>query len=519
MSPTASNPTVSIGRGLHGSEEGMLSLASLFVVLAFLVLIGFLANISMVTSRKLETQNAADSAAYAAALELARGMNSITALNHLIGELTAVAIMIHTLGGDELYKGEQPKQPKSTEKGLEIAHDIANDIGPEVSLFDKAYTEAKKDIKVGGAIYDSRKQLKSVLTWAFACHAFGSGVSKLPFPYCYQIGEAIQYAAKAFEVKVYEECEILNILEDSASDFLVHAEEAIRQALIPLLYDYESFVIASNLPFLGPCYQANRAAKDMGDPNLAECSLYPLYPQLPVQKEPQQPQNKNKSQLMRATTPWVQWWRQSWMDFGKDYIILSRFACAVQNRTNQYTPEIVKNLREDNSIQLYILKDLNLDSSDKTREKWMSDSDEADKLFTVVGLAYRPAPNVFAPNIFRQENPDGLVCYAQAMFYNANPQRPDSAGDDQWQPIAGWDTLNWLNFDNKGPKVPEFTDKKANDCCDNPGGIHQPRIQLNWRCKLVPTTRLVEATASGGQFGKNLRRTWTTNGTSLSRTH
>src|SRR5690348_4479264 len=108
MGRSASIPSSTSARSLHESEEGMLSLVSLFVVLGFLVLIGLLANAGRVTSRKLETQNAADSVAYSAGVEMGRGMNFVTAINHLVGELTALVVLIHTLGGDELDQGKEP---------------------------------------------------------------------------------------------------------------------------------------------------------------------------------------------------------------------------------------------------------------------------------------------------------------------------------------------------------------------------------------------------------------------------
>jgi hypothetical protein len=62
--PTAGTPG-------HG-EEGSVSLISLVVVFAFLLLCAIL-NTGWVVTRKLETQNAADAAANAASVEMARG--------------------------------------------------------------------------------------------------------------------------------------------------------------------------------------------------------------------------------------------------------------------------------------------------------------------------------------------------------------------------------------------------------------------------------------------------------------
>jgi hypothetical protein len=519
MSTTLSVPLARSLRRLDEGEEGMLSLVSLFVVLGFLVLIGLLANAGLVAARKVETQNAADSVAYSASIEMARGMNSITAINHLIGELTAVVIMVHTLGGDDLDKGKKPSTPQSLQQPLKDSYEAAKDIckvSSDVPVLEDAYDEAKKDSQVGGAIYDSRMRLKKVLTWAFEAHAVGAGIAAgkdIPYigPILEAIGDGISGSAVVFEAKVDQECRTLDLLEQLDKDALNPLKKLVRDVFIKILYEYGTATV-----FATP-FEAGKAIGAIGAPNLADCSSFPpsILLELPVTKEPAQLDDPKKSQLIRAATPWVQWWRQPWMDFGKRALLLSRFACAVETRSTQYTLSIVKSLKEDKSINLYVLKDLDLNGSGKTHERWTysQNSSRADQLFTVVGFAHRPAPDVASGGIFRQENPDGIVCYAQAMFYNANPQQRDS-GDKNWQPTAGWDTLNWAN------RVPEYPGPvPSGDDCPTPT-TPQPRIQLNWQCKLIPTTRLTEAALfQTGPIGRVLRRTLPDEVFKLPRTH
>jgi hypothetical protein len=99
-------------------------------------------------------------------------------------------------------------------------------------------------------------------------------------------------------------------------------------------------------------------------------------------------------------------------------------------------------------------------------------------------------------HIFRQANPNGVLAYSQGMVYNANPQdRPRRAG---WQPVVGWDTLNWDG------DVPEHPSLQPGGGVPNPP---QPVVRLNWQCKLVPTTRLKDAVPfQGGNLGAILRR-------------
>ncbi|HEY7314768.1 MAG TPA: hypothetical protein VH643_35800 [Gemmataceae bacterium] len=507
MRESATLPTAVPARDLHAEEEGMLSLASLFVVLGFLVLIGLLANAGTVTSRKLETQNAADAVAYSASVEMARGMNSITAINHLIGELTALVVLIHTLGGDELDQGKSPPStPALLKTWLTTAYYAAKaidfDATPQVD--DGAYDEASPESDVGGAIYDARKRLKMVLAWAYQAHFFGDVIAKgqyIPIvgAILEGLGDSICAAAWVFEKKVWQECKILDALVTLAKQ-LQRVKVVMRDVLVPGLYYYEKFLIVPAAPL-----QAVNAANEMKTPNLADdVSLYPGWPvlnlNLPVQQEPDQVAVE-RSQLMRASTPWIQWWRQPWIDFGKDVLILSRFAQYFENRSTQYSLSIIKHLKQDKGIKLYVMSNPDPQGRGKTFEPWTfadqpsgdkggyKGSKLADRMFCVVGLAHRRAPDAFGRNIFRyQENPDGMVCFAQAMLYNANPQKRGS-GDKNWQPTVGWDTLNW-----NGP-VPEYPGPvPAGDNTPTPT-TPQPLIRLNWQSKLVPTTseRLTEA--------------------------
>ena len=47
-----------------------MSLAALFVVMAFLVMVSLIGNVSITVNQKIETQNAADAVAYSSAVEM-----------------------------------------------------------------------------------------------------------------------------------------------------------------------------------------------------------------------------------------------------------------------------------------------------------------------------------------------------------------------------------------------------------------------------------------------------------------
>lgn len=513
-------------RRLHAEEEGMLSLASLFVVMGFLLLIGLLFNAGVTTARKLETQNAADAAANSTAVELARGMNAITAANHLMGELTALVVLMHTFAGDTPDGGKTRSTPPGLKAQLASSYYKAKGLAQRtpVPVLDQAYNEASKDSQVDGAIFDARMRLNLVLSWAYQAHGFFGLITEIiqNIPLVNVLTPApasLELAAWFFEAKVYEECLVLDALEYFATTVLQPIKVALRDGVIPGLHTYSWLIATIDTP-----YYASRAASSVGPPNRADCSVYPRFLSLPVHQEPPQLNNPAKSQLVRASTPWIQWWRGPWLDFGKQFLILSRFADAYVQNSNKYTLPIIQNLKQKNGVNLYILNGMDSDGSGKTFESWTRESEEAEQMFTLVGLAHRSAPGLASSGIFRfQGNPDGIACYAQAMFYNANPQVRGS-GDGTWQPTAGWDTLNWDTWSQPLNRqvAPEFPGPMPQvNGTDTPTATPpQPLIRLNWQAKLVPTTRLGEATLGqipGTPLSNLLRQT--DSSLSLSRTH
>ena len=189
--------------------------------------------------------------------------------------------------------------------------------------------------------------------------------------------------------------------------------------------------------------------------------------------------------------------------------LLARFKVHYWQRTDEFTLTLTRRLKQRGgllAVNPYILEGLDLDRIDKGQEAWTkaSGSREADKLFGVIGFAHRRKPKIAAGGIFRQSNPDGLVGYAQGMIYNANPQPRGGAASAGagWQPVVGWDTLNWA-----GP-VPEYPGTQPSGPDPTIPDVPEPKIRINWQTKLVPTTRLAESIPfQQGELGRVVRRT------------
>ena len=155
-------------RRLDDNDEGMLSLVNLFIVLGFLILFSMVANVGRTVGRKIETQNAADTVAASAGVEMARGMNSIATANHLMGELNALVVLHHSLGGDELDSGTPPEESAdelATAEALEIAFGYAQDatLVTDPKPDPRIYRQVSQKSRVGASIRDSRLRLRQVL--------------------------------------------------------------------------------------------------------------------------------------------------------------------------------------------------------------------------------------------------------------------------------------------------------------------------------------------------------------------
>ena len=94
-------------------RSGKIALVTLIAILGLLVLAGFVGNAGHIVITKVKSQNAADAIAFSSAQWMARGMNAVTATNHMLGEATALAVVIEGLGGPEADLGMEAYPPQS----------------------------------------------------------------------------------------------------------------------------------------------------------------------------------------------------------------------------------------------------------------------------------------------------------------------------------------------------------------------------------------------------------------------
>lgn len=493
------------GKGDHPSrnpsllvdESGMISLVTVFTWTFLLVVAALVVNVALNVGRKIEVQNGADSISYSSALAMARGTNAITAANHVIGELQALVVLHHAFGGNELDNGESPPM-SADESGIVTELDfafIAAELvaGAPSGPSSTVYNDTRERPQAGATLHDSVVRLQQVLAWAYEAYAVGGAMEKAgqlaaaEFPVAgailYGAGFAVIVAALAFETKVRQERFLLGVLEKIARA-LVPVKKILEMLIVGIHHGYCHFGVV----FEGPQRVAD-IVREIAQSNAVDGALYPNPEyrkfQFPVETEPGRLPAMHKSQLVRASYPWINHWRVPILKFMRDWLLLARSAYFYKHYSNLFTLDKAREMKEKRSVNLYIVKDLDLAGSDKGYEPWTHRSDRADQRFCVIGFAHRQAPAVMGTGFFQQQNPDGIVAYAQAITYNANPQY--GPGDGTLQARVGWDTLNWVS------PVLEYKMQPGNTS-DEPSD--QPQIRVNWQAKLVPVTRLLKKSLS-----------------------
>jgi hypothetical protein len=458
-------------RALHEREDGMVSLVTIFAVTFLLILAGLVANVGLTIRRKIETQNAADAIAQSTALIRARGMNALTAANHLIGELLALVVLHHAIGGPELDEDQAPPPNEIAREGLRIAHRLAQvanfEFPPNEYIYDHII-----DLPRGGAtLFRAAVRLQYALAANDGLLTTAGGLmnplsSAFTGGGSYAAGLAMSGTAKLAEAKIEQERLVLKVLEKLAAG-LSGTKQRIDGQVIPGVYKLCGVGTVAQLSLRAlPVLEAIKRAN-----TLVDAAVLPTWLTLPVQNEPATIDPIHRSQLVRASYPWVVHWGAPILDFMSDSLTLSGASGYYEEYANRYVLEKAREQKEQRGVNLHVMRGFDPARMNKGEEAWTykKGENEADHLFGVLAAARREPPHVVSPGIYRQAIPEGLVAYAQAMTYNANPQRRGSGG--KTQAIAGWDTLNW------GVEVPEYPHEKL---------ASYPQIKLNWQAKLVP---------------------------------
>jgi hypothetical protein len=486
---------------LAAGEDGKIALVAVLTLFLFLVLATLVVNLGTALHQKIHVQNSADAVAVAAALQDARTLNTITAANHLTGELLALVVIHEAIGCRYENRDQDGPQDTTSLDNQMMAEWVTHEMRkipaqrPDGKLTSFDDVQGKKVYAVY-ALLDSHKDLKQSVLTVYRIRNLGLlclALQDVPYvgPVFLAIGRLLYDGGGILEQYMHQvEWRILRGLEDAART-TIGARKAIYD-ITPKLRRFSDRVLQNQRNKL------TQTAKGVGDQNGVKAAIYPeelgfrlveeegrvdfdvaSVKQQPGSTMPSDPDFAH-AQIVRATYPWVNYHRQFLFPLGR-LLIFSQFSKHYREWTTKITLTRCAEYYLQSSTHLYVFR--GSQPRRKGRESWTRSTAEAEKMFTLMGFAHRPPPERSVASFFPAGNPDGTLAYAQAIVYNANEQRPD-ATPARFQPWVGWDTLNWSSpvRDSNALEWPSFSASRG-----------FPKVFLNWQVKLVPVTRLAEA--------------------------
>lgn len=517
-------PTIDTIRRFHENEEGLFSLVHLFALLLCTLLVLTLFNTAHIVNEKVRLQNTADAVAYSGTVWMARGMNAVTATNHVIGEMTAFLIVHEAIGGPALDLGQSMERATAEEDAeLTAAYQAACAAGcpPDTDIY--RLVRQFGGVHAQATLLESKKVLKTKLAEVYRKRAAAMARRPEEVP-VEEYAQAVTGIDQDLERAVAAEYETLNDLHAVARSLVEKKKELCRKLRKAREYTQE---VVERIPRLAQS-TAEEIAADAGQ----EGTLFPMKPELPLVIDPfaeaatlvideddftEPPVTRDQivkvTQLARAAFPWVNYHRKPifdrlgrclpvcgagdfYFEFSNGY---SKRICDELQTGRYHFRELVKI-----KLGLYVVKDY--PAPDKGYALWTENPPLADELFSIIGLVRREPPLVVASGWgFRQLHQDGMIAYAQAILYNANEQeRPNRRIDLTCKRIVpirqanvGWDTLDWLpgskqedpawDVDANPPSADGIPDEnRPFELLGIAIPSEFPQVQVNWRAKLVP---------------------------------
>jgi hypothetical protein len=537
------------------SEDGLITWATLVAVLLLIALIGIVFNVGRVSNDKLQSQNAADSVAYSSSLVHARAMNAVTATNHMMGELTALHTMHHAIGGQVLDERRRVGNWVvnvlnigiiSTNAGAWVAYGVGlipafPGIPVGIPNPPQSYGPALDLPRGEATVYDSKCMLKSKFPEQYVRHIQGSWemIKGIGLTYSWwppTVAKGWGMIAKGQRQRAQANNAIRELVREYR--FIIKLEDFALRTLsvkrsIPRLTDglwaYERLIVTGTPMMVqqvaSKTAEANGCVGEaLGRPTAQNIAI--SQSGLPVAGLPliQDPcRNPERTQLMRATYPWVQEWRwQILIAFGA-VAPQSRAMVFYEYHSDRYSKETSWKFVNQRGYRLYVIEELDATSGarDKGTETWRrrNFSRKADQMFALVGIARKENPP--AMSLYRffipVANETPIATVAQAMIYNVNePKRWQRKGSDlislllnrKPQPVQAWDTLAWTEGATewkdgksyfKWMPLSELSWTLGNlIVLDIPfppdiripllGGTPTPELRLNWQAKLSPVS-------------------------------
>lgn len=301
---------VDFANRFHTNEEGRISLLASMLMLALVSLAGLIGNTGHVAKEKIESQNAADSIAYSSSLWMARGMNALTATNHMLGEATAIATIHESFGGPEMdldisrNTNENTALDRLIQTTSKLAPVIPSPYSPApipnldrrvVTFVTNRTSPSDGKMKAFATIYDSRMALKRQLALILPAKAFANLGFLVPLPWGFgtaAIAYGVHIAGTANIVLIGKEWFVLEALEAIAGA-LKPVKKVVETQLVPTLSAHAEFVAGYDAKTKkakpGIVNGAvERVVLDLQNRLDVEASLFPEFKKLvlPIEAEP-----------------------------------------------------------------------------------------------------------------------------------------------------------------------------------------------------------------------------------------
>ncbi len=250
----------SLPADLHRDESGKITLVAAIMMLAMVVLIGLIGNAGHAVNQKIEAQNAADAAAFSSSLWMARGMNALTATNHMMGEATALCAIHEAIGGPgmDLEIEQNTNENQVLDQIINTTKELApiqpgiyglpvlTTVDEKIINFTTDRTSPDdEELDAYAMLYDSRIRLKRELTGLLIAKSFANLGFLVPPPWGYAT------AAIAYGVHIYSTSQIVLIAKEwvvlDAIELVAKASkrlklEIIEAQLVPTLAAHAEFV-------------------------------------------------------------------------------------------------------------------------------------------------------------------------------------------------------------------------------------------------------------------------------------
>jgi hypothetical protein len=245
-------------RVFRSQRGGKVVLLAMVFLLLMAILMAFVGNTGHAVNQKMELQQSADAVSFSSAIAMARGLNTVTACNHLTGEATAICVFHEAFGGPEMrlrlsvntpqnsqfnstIRAAAQSAPISLVPSIYVPIPLTNIDRRIVDFVTRRTSPPNDEQKAFATLYDARMTLKRELAMLLLVKSFANLAFLVPPPFGYvsaAAGYVAHIAATSQIVLIGKEWLLLDVLEQYAVVASPVQVTALEQQLVPLLTQF-----------------------------------------------------------------------------------------------------------------------------------------------------------------------------------------------------------------------------------------------------------------------------------------